>query len=199
MITLNRRMFTAGVFASTIAAASRVSSTVAQPKKDDPSFESAMTGVKIVISDDQWKFFPQLYRTSQEPEFESEYVSITSANATTVEVEFVSGTMTPAEHAERYQALYQENVKEFQLEDSGETEDGPWFVGSFSIGTGSRLSTYFEYQIGAFEKADLIVLLNVQTELFQEHLTALQEGIEIDGDVPLKMLEASSAEQIGGD
>lgn len=190
MHTLNRRTLLRTASASAaIFALSPKGLLRAQPTAEDRSFESELTGSVIELIDEQWSFNPELYELTEDDDVVKEYISV-SNQSSTIEIEFVQSPLSPEEYLEEVQANYARVYDAFEVVDSGASGDGAWFAGSSTYEDFS-LSIFCEYQAGAYENADLVVIVNSRPDDFQSNVPAVQDGILIGDLEPLIMVETS--------
>lgn len=190
MNTLNRRTILRSAAAgATVYALLPKNPLWAQPSDTARSFESELTGSVIELLDDQWNFKSEFYGIAEEVDYTTERVMISGRTAT-VEVEFVQTSLDPEAYLTIVQDSYIENFVGFELADSGTTPDGAWFAGTAALSDLS-INVFAEYQAGAYDDTDLVVILNSNSEDFLQNLPAAQEGILIGDLEPMMMIESS--------
>lgn len=172
-----------------VIALSPASRIWAQTPPDDRMIESTMTGSVIELIDDAWNF--ELgFGGMEEGDGYLRELYLMDSDTAALEVEFVQTDLTPEGYLELVQERYQTNWHQFELADSGATDDGLWFAASATT-TAVPVSMYCELQVGAFEQADLMITLLSEPPLFAESVSSAQEGVLIGDLEPFIMIEPS--------
>lgn len=194
MNTVNRRILVSSAAASMAVMSIGLRNVSAQPAKTGTTFESALTGSVIEILDAAWAFNDSTYSMEEGNDITSEYVTIDNDDlGTTAEIEFVQSKFSAAQHLERIQGFYEGSWESFTLIDSDETESGAWMAGIATL-SDVEFGVYCEYQAGAYEGTDLIVLVNSRPDQIAAAVTSFQAGVVIGDLEPMLMLTESDAE-----
>lgn len=195
MQSTSRRLFVGSIAASAaFSGISRLTVAAAAPDSADREFESELTGSVIELLDDAWSFDTDIYEIEESRSLTRETVSVSSATAT-VEIDFVSTSMAPAEYLGGIEERLKSVWNSYESIDSGVTSDGEWLAG---VGTSGdlELAVYVEYQAGAFPDHDLVVTFVGDTPTVTDDLDALQSGIAIGDAEPMFMMEESNVTSI---
>src|SRR5699024_1000900 len=136
----------------------------AQSTEIGGSFESELTGSVIEILGGEWSFYMENYEIIEEGDYTKEYLPVINQHST-LRIEFVQTSLAPEQYLEIVQTDSFRKSQAFEVVESGLTDGGAWFAASVTWGQISH-SIYAEYQTGAFEEADLVVILNSRPDDF---------------------------------
>lgn len=186
MSQISRRVVVKGMSAA--AAASLLASTgkafAAQANLRE--YTSELTKSVVELTNDDFTFAEDSFDVRTFDEYTQEYLSINTGRST-IEVMFVENGNEPADFVEVIRQRYMENYDTFEDGESDEVDGSIWFTAA-TMYQDTQISIYGEYQTGAYQNADLLVLVNAWAEEITDEIEAAQDGILIGDAPPLLML-----------
>lgn len=197
MNQFNRRAFLQSTVASaTVLAIAPVGSLRAQTTEDDRIYESVLTGSHVELVSSNWEFLADFELFEETEEFTREVVAA-STESVTLEVEFVQTSVDAEAYLDIVQRRYRDAWDVVEIFDSGVTADGAWFAASILMEPGEvytnaiTMSVYCEYQVGAYENADLLISVNSRVDRFEASIESVQAGVRVGDLEPLLMVDSS--------
>ncbi|MCA9832426.1 MAG: hypothetical protein KC435_00605 [Thermomicrobiales bacterium] len=186
MNTTSRRVIVRGMSAAAAASILASTSKVFAAQANDREYVSELTNSVVELTNDDFTFAEDSFDVRSFDEYTQEYLSI-STGRSTVEIMFVQNGNEPADFVDVIRQRYQENYDTFEDGDSDEVDGSIWFTAA-TLFNDQQINIYGEYQTGAYDSADLLVLVNAWSDEIVDEIEAAQNGILVGDAPPLLML-----------